>query len=395
MTTPSSSPPPLDPEESSGVPPSADVQHESATPDAPPEIPPAASETPAPETPGAPTPLSRETTAPSSEATASAPPTTSTASSSSGPLGFLAAHKMASFAVGGGVAAVIVVIVVLLAMGVFGGGGGGGGGGSGIQSYILDDSDGMFLEIVNVAEILAAPEIPATLNSDRMNSPDPRNYDDPEEWKEDWRDSVWYRGFPIPSWLFEEVALDDVTFVLIQNVDGNEGYALMGNFPFADLRDVMEDEDWEEDTYRDFEVWNDRDVALLEDEGVILLGDDYASAILKAMDTGRGLIDGESTAKRVLDKVGSGMHIWAGDEDCDSFSSLELRGCDGFAMVITGGDVDTTQRTAAFLFSSERRAESNLDDIEEYLLDDEDIDADIERISAEGEFVTYQLTIHE
>ena len=398
MTTPSESPPPSDPEESADLPPPAESAGEPPATGAPTADQPAPAAPPSPESQADPVAEPAYPAASESPAPSPAPAAAASGSSSKGPFRFFAAHKVATLAVGGGVAVVVVAIVVLLATGVLGGGGGGGGGGSaasGVQAYIIDDSDGMFLEIVNVAGILAAPEIPARLESDRLDSPSTDDYDDPEEWKDEWRDSDWSNDFPVPSWFFEYIELDDLTTVFIQNVDGTTGYGLVGNFPFADLRDLMEDEEWEEDTYREFEVWNDRDVALLEDKGVILLGDDYVSAVLKGLDTGRGLVDGESTVTRVLNKAGSGLHVWAGAEDCQSFASLELRGCQGFSMTITGGDVDTTLVSTAFLFSSERRAESSLDDIEESVLDSDDIDADIEEIGAEGEFITYKLTIHE
>ena len=51
--------------------------------------------------------------------------------------------------------------------------------------------------------------------------------------------------------------------------------------------------------------------------------------------------------------------------------------------------------SAAYLFSSESRAESSLEDIEEAILDSNRVDADIEDIGTSGDFVTYSLTIHE
>lgn len=222
-----------------------------------------------------------------------------------------------------------------------------------------------------------------------------QGFDDPEDWKDEWRDREWFSQLPVPSWLFSEVVLDDLTSVLVQNVDGSTGYVLVGDFPFDDLRDVMEDEGWEEDSYREFEVWADRDVALLEDSGVILLEDNFVSAVLKAMDTGRGLVDGDSVIKQVLDKAGSGFASIGVTESCSSFGSPSLRSCDGFAMTVTGGDADTTTVSAAFLFSSQRRAESSMEDIEEAILDTNEVDADIDRIGTSGDFVTYDLTIHE
>ena len=251
------------------------------------------------------------------------------------------------------------------------------------------------MQIINVADVLGAVEIPAGLESHELDTPDTQEFDDPEDWKDEWRDEDWFDGLPVPSWLFEDVLLDDLNTVMMQNVGGSTGFALLGNFSFADLRDVMEDEDWDEDSYRDFEVWDDRNVALLEESGVILLGDEYVEAVLKGLDTERGLIDGESAMRKVLDKAGTGLQVWAATEECTSVGLRELSGCQAYAMAIAGGDVETTVLSGAYLFKSESRAESRVDDIEDGVYDSDDIDADIERISADGEFVTYEITVHE
>ena len=289
----------------------------------------------------------------------------------------------------------MVVAILLFTMGVFGGGGGGGGGGSDALAYILEDSSPNSVEIINVASILQASRIPAGLEADRLDTPRVEDFDDPEDWKDEWRDRDWSNSLPVPSWVFSDIVLDDLETVVAQNVDGSTGYVLAGNFSFNNIRDIMEDEGWEEDTYRDFEVWNNRNVALLEDSGIILLEDSFVASVLKALDTDRGLITGESAIKRVLDKAGSGLVVLGATEDCRSFGSPGLRGYDGFAMAITGGTEETTLLKAAYLFSSSDRADASLDDIEEALLDTNEVDADIEQISTDGEFITYELTIHE
>ena len=183
--------------------------------------------------------------------------------------------------------------------------------------------------------------------------------------------------------------------MVVQSVDGSTGYVLAGRFPFDDLRDVMDDAGWEEDTYRDFEVWDDRNVALLEDQGIVLLEENFVESVIKALDTGRGLLESDSAMKRVLDRAGSGLVSLGATEFCQSFGSPGLRSCDAFAMTITGGTDETTSLRAAFLFSSSERARASLDDIEDALLDTREVDADIERIGVEGDFVVYELTIHE
>ena len=380
MTTPSAPQPPGEPEYSAAATPPAETPADAGS----------SASGPTPE---------RDPSAPSSDDSRSAGSSSGSRSRGNGSPGFFAANRLILLGGGGGaVVAIVVVVVLLFTMGIFGGGGGGGGGVGGSSdaiAYILEDSDATDMEIVDVTSILGAAEIPAGLQSDLLDTPSTVSFDDPEDWKDEWKDRDWSDSLPVPSWLFSDVGIEDLDTVVTQSVDGSTGYVLAGNFSFDDLRETMEDEDWEEDDYREFEVWDGRNVALLEDNGVILLGRGFVSAVLKALDTGRGLMEGDSAMQRVLDQAGSGLIVIGATENCRSFGSPRLRSCDAFAMTVTGGTPDATQLRAAFLFSSESRAESGLDDIEEALLDTNDVDADIEDISADGEFVTYEVTIHE
>jgi hypothetical protein len=72
-----------------------------------------------------------------------------------------------------------------------------------------------------------------------------------------------------------------------------------------------------------------------------------------------------------------------------------LRNCDAAIEIIKGGDPDKTELSAVYVFSSERRAESGLEVLEEAIEDHARYDADIEKIEAEGEFVTFDVTIHQ
>ena len=236
------------------------------------------------------------------------------------------------------------------------GGGVGGAVSSEVQAYILEGSeleDGgdTAVGIFNVAAILEAPDIPPDSAISMVNTPSTQST---EDWREQWRDGGWHSGLPVPSWLFDGVALDDLTTILhmLSGVAfGDRGYALFGNFPFDDLRDAMDDADWEEDSYLGFEVWDERNVALLEDSGVILLGNDYVAAVLEAMDAGTGLVDDESVIIRLLDKVEPGLQIFASSGNCANLNR-ELPGCLGIAVALRGGNVDTNHWSGAHLFSS-------------------------------------------
>ena len=65
------------------------------------------------------------------------------------------------------------------------------------------------------------------------------------------------------------------------------------------------------------------------------------------------------------------------------------------AFVLTGGDEDESKVSVGVVFSSDRRAESGMDDLEEYIEDSDFIDADVDDIGVNGEIVTLNLTMCE
>ena len=315
----------------------------------------------------------------------SAPPPPSEPPASRGLMGYVASNKMLISIIG--VVAVIVIVVVL----VFATGMIGGGGGSDSQNLILEESSSVTM--VDVAAILAAAEIPAQL--DNFSTLDLPSYsdDDPEEWKDNWRDR-WEDDT-------EEIGLllDDVTNVILVGSEPN--YAVVtGTFGLNDVRDSLEDADFEKDTYRGLELWEDSGDATalleLEGKGVVVIGDtDDVQEVLKAIDRGKGFVDDSYALKQVLDRAGEGLVI-NGTTSCYSrYFGVTLRGCDASAEVIKGGDPDTTMLSAVYVFSSNRRSESGLDDIEDAVEDQDNYDVDLEKIEGSGLYVTYEVTIYE
>lgn len=61
---------------------------------------------------------------------------------------------------------------------------------------------------------------------------------------------------------------------------------------------------------------------------------------------------------------------------------------------MTGGGGDKTEMFVVYLFSSERRAESAMDDIEDSI-SAMSLDVDLADLKADGEFVTFRATIYE
>ena len=265
------------------------------------------------------------------------------------------------------------------------------GGETGPLSYALEDI--IYVGMLNVASVLESAEIPAQLVNLAPATLPSIGLDDPEEWKEAWADhwDGWYLGL-----VGETLSLSDITHVLFQKTeDGELGVLLFGDFAFDEVREFLEGQEWEEDRYRDFELWNDN-IALLEDRGLIALSSEkIVKDLLKALDTGEGFLDDSSALKAGIEKAGEGLSI-TGSEGCGSASfTAQVRSCDVIVQVIKGGDPDTTELSTVYVFSSERRAESGMEDLEEALENQDVFDADIERIEAEGELVTLELTIHE
>lgn len=308
---------------------------------------------------------------------------------SGGVLGYLAAHKMLAGIIGIAAVAVIAVVAVVFATGVTISIGGGGD----LRDFILEDAS--FVEIIDNAAILAAEEIPGALYQRWGYS----HIDDPEEWKEEWRENF---KLELPDEIADAIVIDDITYIVRQNdTSGNWAGSLLltGNFEFADIRGSLDDAFEEADEYRGFEVWDRRNVALVEGRGIIILGDEMVRGVLKALDTGRGSLaavtedsrDGWEL-KRALDKAGKGMFTY-GVTDCDIPSVDALRGCKAAVWVIKGGDIDATQWGYVYVFTSERRAESGMDDIEESFLESEQ-DIDIDLIEIDGNLVIVETTIH-
>ncbi len=272
-----------------------------------------------------------------------------------------------------------------------GGTAGGVGADTGPLSYALEDIT--YLGMLNIAALMESAEIPAQLVRISPFDLPTELLDEPEEWKEEWQDfwDGWFFGM-----VGGAIALPEIDhFVSQRTEDGDLGVILFGAFAFDEVRDFLEDEELEVDTYRDFELWDDH-IALLEDRGIIAFNDeDFVKDLLKALDTGEGFLEDTSALRAGLYRVGEGLSL-TGNTNCGNTAfSAPLRNCEAAIEIIKGGDPDTTELSAVYVFSSERRAESGLENLEETIEDQDRYDADIEKIEAEGEFVTYDVTIHE
>ncbi len=269
----------------------------------------------------------------------------------------------------------------LAALTACGGDGGSGSASSDPKGLILEDA--YRVDATNVKALLEASDIPFFfLNED----------EDPEDFKDDWRD----------EWEDNSRALATDPGAVTQEIDvrasvGNY-HITKGEFNFSAIKNELEDQGYDDGTYRDQEIWESENgghsVALFEGAGSFVYGPtDTVKEILKAIDRGEGFMTDEADLRRALDKVGDGALLVEAATDCSVLSD-SLNGCRARAEAFTGGDQDSVEITGAAVFSSERRAESGMDDIEDVIEDDDSIDADLDEIRVDGEVVIFKVTVY-
>ena len=165
-------------------------------------------------------------------------------------------------------------------------------------------------------------------------------------------------------------------------------YAIMkGEFDFEYVRDELDDQDYDDDDYRGFELWTGgprrevSSVALIEDAGVVLAGDHGAvEDVLRNLARELTARDGAmQDTLRAMGRAGDGWVV-IGVSECP------LRGCEAFAYSIAAGDRFEYQFTEAVLFRNERTAESQLDEVEDKAEEGER-GTIFESVTLDGEFV--------
>ena len=174
-------------------------------------------------------------------------------------------------------------------------------------------------------------------------------------------------------------------------VGAEEVEMISGALEFDDIRDDLDDNDYEESSYRGYELWTNWSAfALLEDEGILISGETENSV----KDVLNNLYqDRNSLAKAVdediaiiLNDLGPGAAVMAATVD----GICPIGRCQGIGIAVNSYDIDEEEATAEYrmLFSSERAAEAAADeydgisDLFEFSLNFHIFDAE-----ANGEFV--------
>ena len=182
-------------------------------------------------------------------------------------------------------------------------------------------------------------------------------------------------------------------FYLISDTDIG---LLKGDLQFDDLREDLEDANYEETAYRGYEVWTSArwNYALLEDDGYLVYSSTLSAVegVLKDLYRGQGSLAAEEDAEleRILNKLGDAPAVMAltGDHCPD-------RRCQGFGVAFTGTDTQAEKMTAdiVVLYSSDRAAEraaADYDNIASFL--EMTFGLDVADTTSEGDFVVGEAT---
>ncbi|MCY4614869.1 MAG: hypothetical protein OXC71_00540, partial [Chloroflexi bacterium] len=188
------------------------------------------------------------------------------------------------------------------------------------------------------------------------------------------------------------VLTDELTTLVVASGDDWQLLVVEGDVDFVHVRDQLEDGDYDDNRYRGFELWEGAgwgrgSVALLEDQGRMVIGDvEAVKSVLRMLDSGSGslLDDADSDLGRALKRAGAGW-ISSARAQCLDYA---IRGCRAAGVSLRKGDDDyVVDITIAALFRNERTAESELDELENQIEEDSSFEFDIDDVQLDGDFV--------
>lgn len=269
--------------------------------------------------------------------------------------------------VGGVVTAVVVLVIGAL---------------FGYQLFLSDDGprspgsllalvpeDSNYVAIWNVEEVLEGNLLEA------LEDPDP------DDWMADL--SMAFGG----ELQLEPEYIDTYVQMLIQ---AGEVEIVSGQFQYDDIRDDLDDANYEESSYRGYELWSGwRSFALLEGDGFIISGntEDSVKDVLSNLYRDGGSLENSKDLDiaRLLDELDQGAVLLATNAD----GACTVRRCQGIGIAVNGYDIDDEVTIEyRLLFSSERAAESAADEYDQISdLFDLWLRLDIYDTEADGKFV--------
>ena len=307
----------------------------------------------------------------------------------------------------GWLGSLVAVVVTLVTAAACGGPGG------------VGDPRGMILDSANVVSV---KDIGAYIDAEQFPGLLLRDGQDTASVQEAFLD-YWEEGEAVSDFPMDVEEVETVTTVYVNDRGTYHGYRIYrGDLDFAAIKDGLEAAEFDRETYRDFPIWRHPSqtttLALFEEDGSYMVGpENLVKDVLKGLARGEGMADDGTALGRVMEAAGAGLWSTAFTgckEDhygfpyrninlydyektlplLGSFPRL-LAGCEATATTITGGDEDTTRAVTAVAFSSQRRAEAGLEDLQGFLEESDDLDVDVEDADVKGELVVMNLTVYE
>ncbi len=206
---------------------------------------------------------------------------------------------------------------------------------------------------------------------------------------DDLADAIWDEQ----EWesLESDVGIDseDLSEVAVVQRGGVHIVMMAGDLDLDHMRDDLEDDDAEEDSYRGYEVWRDADTSAALFEGYIIVSEAMGPVenVLKNLYNGSGSLgkaDDDNEMKQILDQLGSGLAMFGVTGDVCSVERCERY---GWAMANHDESAGETEIKIALLFRNERAAERAADDYDQVADFLEREGFDIEDTEADGRFV--------
>ena len=191
-----------------------------------------------------------------------------------------------------------------------------------------------------------------------------------------------------------EVEPHHITTYVKTEIESWDVEMITGQFEYEDMRDDLDDMNYEEGSYRGYELWTSgstgRTVALFEESSFVIFSESESpvkDVLNNLYRDGGSLAEAEDTdLSQVLGQLGQGHAVVASSKE----GACPVRRCQAVGIALTGYEFAEEEATADYqlLFSSERAAEAaaeEYDEISDYfesLLDFEIYDAE-----ADGQFV--------
>ena len=196
------------------------------------------------------------------------------------------------------------------------------------------------------------------------------------------------------------VFIDEVGTVVQARVKGGVMIVVEGQLDLEAVEDELDDAGYRDDEYQGYEIWEGGSgfadaVGVIEDSGQLVVGPvDAVKTVLRSLnrDSGFLLDDDDNDMRRVLEKVDHGWFIVV-QAGC---GRSDIRGCEALGASVSRGDRDYTLKMEyGFLFRNERTADSEMEDVEEYLEDRKARSVDIDEVLLDGEFVIVTMSADE